>query len=56
MKLDDILKGSYQRYIARDFLSARFFDKRIALVVDGISDAETLDAIKAKLLDSYLNL
>ena len=53
MKLDDILRGSYQRYIARDFLSAHFFDKRIALVVDGIDSAKTLSAVKAKLLDSY---
>ena len=53
MKLDEILRGSYQRYIARDFLSAHFFDKRIALVVDGIEDANALREVKAKLLDSY---
>ena len=36
MKLDDILKGSYQRYIAADFLSTVFLNKRIPLVIDGV--------------------
>ncbi len=52
MKLDDILKGSYQRYIAADFLSTVFFNKRIPLVVDG-ADKANAEAIRAKLLDVY---
>lgn len=52
MKLDEILKSSYQRYIVADFLSTAFFNKRIALVVDGIKPQDA-DAVKAKLLDAY---
>lgn len=52
MKLDDILKGSYQRYIAADFLSTVFFNKRIPLVIDGI-DFGNVDSIKAKLAEVY---
>lgn len=52
MKLDEILKGSYQRYSVADFLSTTFFNKRIALVVDGISK-EDIPSIKDKLLDAY---
>ncbi len=52
MKLDEILKSSYQRYIAADFLSTAFFNKRIALVVDGVKP-DDVAAVKAKLLDAY---
>ena len=52
MKLDDVLKGSYQRYIAADFLSTVFFNKRIPLVIDGIEKSNAND-IKQKLLDVY---
>jgi len=52
MKLDGVLKGSYQRYIAADFLSTVFFDKRIALVVDGLNDS-CIRAVRKKLLDRY---
>ena len=52
MKLDDVLKGSYQRYSVADFLSTAFFNKRIPLVVDGISKSD-LQNIKAKFLDVY---
>lgn len=52
MKLDDVLKGSYQRYIAADFLSTVFFNKRIPLVIDGI-DFDNVDSIKAKLAEVY---
>ncbi len=50
MKLDDVLRGSYQRYIAADFLSTLFFDKRIPLVIDGSMDTQ---AVSKKLLDCY---
>lgn len=53
MKLDDVLKGSYSRYIANDFLATQFFDKRVPLVIDGIEDADTLLKIKTKLIDVY---
>lgn len=52
MKLDDVLKGSYQRYIAADFLSTVFFNKRIPLVIDGI-DFGNVGSIKAKLAEVY---
>ncbi|MCM1306071.1 MAG: nucleoside triphosphate pyrophosphohydrolase [Bacteroides sp.] len=52
MKVDEVLKGSYQRYIAADFLSARFFNKRIPLVIAGVKK-EDLSAVRDKLLDSY---
>lgn len=52
MKLDDVLKGSYQRYIAADFLSTVFFNKRIPLVIDGVEKSNAND-IKKKLLDVY---
>lgn len=52
MKLDEILKGSYQRYSAEDFLSTAFFNKRIALVVDGVKEID-VQKIKDKLLDVY---
>ncbi len=52
MKLDQVLKGSYQRYIIADFLSAIFFDKRIPLVIDNVSDGE-IAALRDKLLDCY---
>lgn len=52
MKPDDVLKGSYQRYIAADFLSTVFFNKRIPLVIDGI-DFGNVDSIKAKLAEVY---
>lgn len=52
MKLDEILKGSYQRYTVEDFLSTTFFNKRIALVVDGITDCDIIP-VKEKLLDTY---
>ena len=53
MKLDDVLKGSYQRYIASDFLAALFFDKRIPLVIDGVIDGALMQKISLKLLDCY---
>lgn len=43
MKLDDVLKGSYQRYIAADFLSTVFFNKRIPLVIDGVEKSNAND-------------
>ena len=43
MKLDDVLKGSYQRYIAADFLSTVFFNKRIPLVIDGVKKSNAND-------------
>ena len=52
MKLDQILKGSYQRYRAADFLATKFFNKRIALVVDGASE-DDIPNIKDRLLDAY---
>ena len=52
MKLDDVLKGSYQRYIAADFLSTVFFNKRIPLVVDGIN-FENVESVKAQLARVY---
>lgn len=52
MKLDQILKSSYQRYIVADFLATTFFNKRIALVVDGI-EAKDVEKVKTKLLDAY---
>ena len=52
MKLDDVLKGSYQRYSVADFLSTAFFNKRIPLVVDGINKSD-LQNIRAKFLDVY---
>lgn len=52
MKLDEILKGSYQRYIASDFLSTKFFNKRIPLVVDGINESN-VEEVKDRLLSSY---
>ncbi len=52
MKLDEILKSSYQRYIVADFLSTAFFNKRIALVVDGVKP-DDVAAVKAKLFDAY---
>ena len=53
MKLDDVIKGSYSRYIATDFLVTQFFDKRVPLVIEGIDSADTLLKIKTKLLDVY---
>lgn len=44
---------SYQLYIARDFLSTLFFNKRIPLVIVG---GEETDAVKRKLLDAYGNV
>lgn len=52
MKLDDVLKGSYQRYIAKDFCSTKFFNKRIPLIVDVLSN-DDLQAVKNRILDSY---
>lgn len=52
MKLDDVLKGSYQRYIAKDFCSTKFFNKRIPLIVDVLSN-DDLSAVKNRILDSY---
>lgn len=52
MKLDDVLKGSYQRYSVADFLSTAFFNKRIPLVVDGINKSD-LQNIREKFLDVY---
>ena len=52
MKLDQILKSSYQRYIVADFLATTFFNKRIALLVDGI-EAKDVEKVKTKLLDAY---
>ena len=52
MKLDEVLKGSYQRYIAADFLSTVFFNKRIPLVLDGV-DRENVESVREKLLDVY---
>lgn len=52
MKLDTVLKGSYQRYIARDFLSTKFFNKRIPLIIDGITKND-IEEVKNRLLSSY---
>lgn len=52
MRLDEVLKGSYQRYIAQDFLQTKFFNKRIPLVIDGVKN-DNIDDIKSRLLDSY---
>lgn len=52
MKLDEILKSSCQRYIVADFLATTFFNKRIALVVDGIKPQD-VQKVNAKLLDAY---
>ncbi len=52
MKLDDVLKGSYQRYIAADFLSMAFFDKRVPLIIDGVG-ASDMPKVRGKLLDCY---
>lgn len=52
MKLDDVLKGSYQRYIAKDFVATKFFNKRIALIIDCISKEDIKD-IQKTLLDAY---
>lgn len=50
MKLDEILKGSYQRYIAKDFLTTQFFNKRIPLVLDCVERGDISD-VQARLLD-----
>lgn len=52
MKLDDVLKGSYQRYIAKDFCSTKFFNKRIPLIIDILSK-DDVPAVKDRILDSY---
>lgn len=52
MKLDDVLKGSYQRYIAKDFCSTKFFNKRIPLIIDILSK-DDVPAVKDGILDSY---
>lgn len=52
MKLDDVLKGSYQRYIAKDFCSTKFFNKRSPLIIDILSNDDLL-AVKDRILDSY---
>ena len=49
----DFENTSYQLYIARDFLSTLFFNKRIPLVIVG---GEETDAVKRKLLDAYGNV
>lgn len=52
MQLDNILKGSYQRYTASDFLATQFFNKRIPLVIDNIDNVD-IDEIKSHLIDCY---
>lgn len=52
MKLDEVLKGSYQRYIVADFLATKFFNKRIPLVVDNIG-ADDVGRVVERLLLSY---
>ncbi|MDE7373487.1 MAG: hypothetical protein K2N18_05425, partial [Clostridia bacterium] len=52
MRVDEVLNGSHQRYIAADFLSARFFNKRIPLVIADVKK-EDVSAVKENLLDSY---
>lgn len=52
MKLDEVLKGSYQRYIASDFVATKFFNKRIPLVIDCISK-DDLPNIQKTLCDAY---
>lgn len=52
MKLDEVLKGSYQRYIVADFLATKFFNKRIPLVVDNIG-ADDVGRVVERLLSSY---
>lgn len=52
MKLDDVLKGSYQRYIAKDFCSTKFFNKRIPLIIDVLSKDDAT-AVRDRILDSY---
>ena len=49
----DFENRSYQRYIARDFLSTLFFNKRIPLVIVGNEDTV---AVKKKLLNVYGNV
>ncbi len=55
LKLDSILKGSYQRYIVGDFFNTQFFNKRIPLIIDNIS-SEDMPSIKDRLLDVYGNV
>lgn len=52
MTLEEILSGTHQRYIAADFLSTDFFNKRIPLIITDI-DIDNLAAVRDKLLDCY---
>ncbi len=52
MKLYDVLKGSYQRYIAKDFCATKFFNKRIPIIVYIFTNADLI-AVKNRILDSY---
>ena len=52
MKLDEVLKGSYQRYIVAGFLATKFFNKRIPLVVDNIG-MDDVGRVVERLLSSY---
>ncbi len=51
MKSDEILRGSYHRYIAADFLSATVLDRSIPIIIE-IDEQNALVPIKRKLLDA----
>ena len=53
MKNLDLKNTSYQHYIQSDFLTTLFFNKRIPLLVSGITDGK---AVGQKLLDVYGNV
>ena len=53
MKNLDLKNTSYQHYIQSDFLTTLFFNKRIPLLVSGITDGK---AVGQKLLDAYGNV
>ena len=55
MTLENVLKDTHQYYKSADFLSTDFFNKRIPLVIDGISK-EDIAAIRDRLSDSYGNV
>lgn len=53
MIIDEVFKGSYQRYIAADFCRGDFFvNKRIPIIIEGIN-ADNVSALKLRLLDLY---
>lgn len=52
MTAEEKFKGTCQRYLSADFLSTDFFNKRIPLIICGISDGD-LSCVRDKILDVY---